>query len=97
MKKLLFGIGAVTATIFAVKKLIDNELEREYSKEKQWEEESDQEYVEEVEEIFAESENKDMSQGLWEQTKDTFKNVLEALPRVHVSITIEKRGSKEEK
>ena len=84
MKKILLGIGAITAAVFAVKKLIDNEVEREYvtKLEKEWEEEAnfkssgdDLEYEEEVEEIFAESENLDMSQGLWEQTKTTLSYV----------------------
>ena len=105
MKKILLGIGAVTAAVFAVKKLIDNEVEREYvtKLEKEWEEKAnfkssgdDLEYEEEVEEIFAESENVDMSQGLWEQTKTTFKNVLEVLPRVHVDITIKKPSKRGE-
>ena len=59
MKKILLGIGAITAAVFAVKKLIDNEVEREYvtKLEKEWEEEAnfkssgdDLEYEEEVEE-----------------------------------------------
>lgn len=105
MKKWLLGVGAVTAAVFAVKKLIDNEVEREYvSKlEKDWEEEANfktsrdtTEYEEEVEEIFAESENVDITQGLWEQTKTTVMNVLEVLPRVRVNISIERPSKKEE-
>lgn len=109
MKKVLFGVGAVAATVFAAKKMIDKEMEKEYIEnlEKQWEEEANfetfspeeenaNENVEEIERIFAESENPDLSENLWEKTKHTVKNLLEALPKVTISINVEDKKSQNE-
>lgn len=105
MKRVLFGVGAIAATVYAAKKMIDMEMEKEYLEnlEKQWEEEANfevagneestfQDSEDEVEQIFAESNNPDMSFNLWDKAKEVFNNVKEALPRVTITINVEDRN-----
>ena len=109
MKKILLGVGAVTAAAYAAKKLIDKECEKDYIEtlEREWEDEANFEspYVEredfseeeeELEQIFAYSENVDMSESLWDKFKATAKNVMNALPKVTITINVEDRNKNEE-
>lgn len=104
MKRVLFGVGAIAATVYAAKKMIDKEMEKEYldNLEKQWEDEANfdapsneeetlNESEEELEQIFAESENPDMSINLWDKTKSVVSHVLEAIPHVTITINVEDR------
>lgn len=109
MKRILLGVGAVTAAAYAAKKLIDKECEKEYLEtlEREWEEEANFEspYVsddlsdeeeEELEYIFANSENVDMDESLWDKLKITAKNVMNTLPKITITINVEDRNKNEE-
>lgn len=108
MKRILLGVGAVTAAVYAAKKLIDKECEKDYIEtlEREWEDEANFEspYVseevspeeEELEYIFANGENVDMDESLWDKLKVTAKNVLNTLPKVTITIDVEDRNKNEE-
>lgn len=106
MKKLLIGVGAIAATAFALKKVIDHELENkeeyiyEFEPEEELEIEDEEPFhdldevdEEELRRMFEES-SQPAPNNVFDDVVKGIKNFVDALPKVSINIRIEESEKK---